>query len=186
MKKSPVVFVVVAICALMAACALAGCGGSSSSASTTSASASASSAATASSSASASAAASAASASAASSTAVGASSASGDRGSASPLISIDGVDVNKIAIEMVGDTPNLQFVFANKTNNDVELDLSPFRVLKDDKDEVNFHLTKKTVKANTPYLQLAETASPGSMKVGDSATIYHGDTLLGTFEVGEF
>ena len=87
---------------------------------------------------------------------------------------------------MVGDTPNLQFVFANKTNNDVELDLSPFRVLKDDKDEVNFHLTKKTVKANTPYLQLAETASPGSMKVGDSATIYHGDTLLGTFEVGEF
>jgi hypothetical protein len=94
--------------------------------------------------------------------------------------------VNSVAIEMVGDTPNLQLVFSNKTDNDVEFDLSPFRVLKDDKDEINFHLTKTTIKANTPYLQRAETASPGSMKVGDKATIYYGETLLGTFEVGEF
>lgn len=181
-----VVLAVVVFGALMAALALAGCGGSaSSSAASASASAVASSAA-ASSSAAATTSASAASASASTTASASAASASAASASGNALVTVDGVDVKSVAVEMVGDTPNLQLVFANNTDKDVEFDLSKFRVMLDDKDEVNFHLTKTTIKANTPYLQSAQTASPNSMKVGDSATIYYDGTPLGTYEVGEF
>ena len=196
MRKIVTIMVISTVFAIMAVFVLVGCGISSSSASVSASAASASANASSSAAstsgavnasgvASPSVSAASSSASAASASSVSAS-ASGERGSTKTLITVDGVDLNGVAIEMVGDTPNLQLVFANETNKDVEFDLSPFRVLIDDKDEVNFHLTKITIKANTPYLQRAETASPGSMKVGDSAAVYYGDMLLGTFEVGEF
>ena len=190
MKKSLAILAAIVFSIAMAT-ALAGCGGGSSSGSSAASSA-AGSAATASSSA----AGSAATAGSAASSAASAASASANAASASAgaaadsrggsLITVDGVDVNSVALEMVGNTPNFQIVLANNTDNDVEFDLSQFKIMVDDADEVDFHLTKTTVKANTPYLQRAETASEGTMKVGDSATIYYGDTLLGTFEVGEF
>ena len=102
------------------------------------------------------------------------------------LLTVDGADLNDLSVDMVGDTPNLMMIFANNTDQDVTFDLSPIKVLVDDKDEVSFHLTSKTIEANTPYLQCADTASPGSMKVGDQAYVYYGDTLLGVFEVTEF
>lgn len=102
------------------------------------------------------------------------------------LFSANGVDITSLGVEMVGDTPNLMVVFANSTDQDVDFDLTPLKVLVNDKDEVNFHLTSKTVPANTPYLQCADTASPGSMKVGDQAYVYYGDALLGKFDVTEF
>ena len=171
MKKGLAGFVAIVFCIAMAA-VLAGCGGSSSSSSASSAASSATASASGS-----------ASASAAESASGSASSSTSSNGA---LLTKDGVDVTKVAVEMVGDTPNLQLVLANNTDTDVEFDLSQFQVMLDDKDEINFHLSKTTVKANTPRMQLADTASPGSLKVGDSVTIYYAGTPLGTFEVGEF
>lgn len=170
MRKAAALFMVVMLCAVISA-AFAGCGGG---ASTSSAAASSSTAAASSSTA-------ATGSSASASTA--ASSASSSSNSA---INIDGVDVKKIAVEMVGDTPNLQITFSNTTDQDIEVDLSKFQVKVDDADEVNFHLTTKTVSANTPYSQNAFAASANTMKVGDEAYIYYDGELLGKYEVGEF
>lgn len=86
---------------------------------------------------------------------------------------------------MVGDTPNLQMVFSNNTSSDVEVDLSKFKVVKPDGEELSFHLAKKVVKANTPYAQNAFTASPGSLKAGDKVTLSYDGQPLGEYEVGE-
>lgn len=87
---------------------------------------------------------------------------------------------------MVGDTPNFMVIFSNPTDQDVEVDLSKFKIMVDDKDEVSFHLTSKTIAANQSYAQWAFTAKPGSMKAGDSVTVYYDGNLVGTYEVTEF
>ena len=99
---------------------------------------------------------------------------------------IDGVTVKDLGLEMVGDTPNLMIVFSNPTDQAVDVDLSKFQIKVDDKDEVNFHLTSKTIDANKPYAQWAFTAKPGSMKVGDSVTVYYDGKQIGTYKVTEF
>ena len=107
-------------------------------------------------------------------------------GASGALVSTDGVEVIGIAFEMVGETPNFQIELANSTDKDAEFDLSKFKVMLNDAEEVNFHLTSTNVKANTPRLQRAETASAGTLKVGDTVTVYYDGTPIGTYEVGEF
>ena len=107
-------------------------------------------------------------------------------GASGALVSTDGVEVIGIAFEMVGETPNFQIELANSTDKDAEFDLSKFKIMLNDAEEVNFHLTSTTVKANTPRLQRAETASAGTLKVGDTVTVYYDGTPIGTYEVGEF
>lgn len=121
-----------------------------------------------------------ASASAASTSAASASQASSDG-----VLTIDGVIVKDIGFDMVGDTPNFMVIFSNPTDKDVEVDLSKFQIKVDDKDEVSFHLTSKTIDANRNYAQWAFTAKPGSMKAGDSVTVYYDGNLVGTYEVNE-
>lgn len=146
--------------AILAVAALAGCGGGSASSS--------------------------ASASASASTFVSTSASASSSSASGAVLEIDGVIVKDIGVDMVGDTPNLMIIFSNPTNQDVDVDLSKFQVKVDDKDEVSFHLTSKTIKANQSYAQNAFTASPGSMKVGDSVTIYYDGKLVGTYKVTEF
>lgn len=169
MKKAA--FAAVMICALLAVAALAGCGGGS---------ASSSAASSASGSASASASSASASASASDATASASASSSGS------VMEIDGVTVKDLRFEMVGDTPNLMLVFSNPTDQAVDVDLSKFQIKVDDKDEVSFQLTSKTIDANKPYAQWAFTAKPGSMKVGDNVTVYYDGKLVGTYKVTEF
>jgi hypothetical protein len=77
-------------------------------------------------------------------------------------------------------------IFSNTTDKDVDVDLSKFQAKVDDADEVSFHLTSKTIKANTPYAQNAFTASAGTMKAGDKVYLYYDGTPVGTYEVTEF
>ena len=181
MRKNRVLAVAVLMCAAMVLVALVGCGGNSSSSATSSSASSGSASASGASSASATASAGSASTSASTTAAT-----SSDRDGEGSLINIDGVDVTKISFEMVGDTPNFMVVFSNKTDKDVDVDLTPFKIKVVDGDEVSFHLTHKEVKANTPYSQNAFTASANTMKVGDKVSVFYGDTDLGVFEVAEF
>ena len=87
---------------------------------------------------------------------------------------------------MLGDTPNLQMTLANNTDRDIELDMSKFQVTLEDGTPIDFHLTKKTIPANTPYAQNAFTASEGSLKVGDSVKVTYGEHDLGVYSVSEF
>ncbi|MBQ9002931.1 MAG: hypothetical protein IJ087_13855 [Eggerthellaceae bacterium] len=102
------------------------------------------------------------------------------------ITTIDGVDVKDISFDMVGDTPNFMIIFSNTTDNDIEVDLSKFKIMVNDTDEVSFHLTTKTVAANTKHAQNAFTASANSMKVGDEVYVYYNGELVGTYEVQEF
>lgn len=85
-------------------------------------------------------------------------------------------------MDLVGDTPNLMMIFSNPTDKDVDVDLSKFQVKVNDTDEVSFHLTSKTIGANKSYVQWAFTAKPGSIKAGDSVSIYYDGKLVGTYE----
>ncbi len=120
------------------------------------------------------------------SSSVSSASASSSASSSGSVMEIDGVTVKDLRFEMVGDMPNLMIVFSNPTDQAVDVDLSKFQIKVDDKDEVSFHLTSKTIDANKPYAQWAFTAKPGSMKVGDSVTVYYDGKQIGTYKVTEF
>lgn len=181
MRKSRALALAVLMCAAMAFALLTGCGGNSSSSAVSSSAAPGSASVSSASVVSATASVSSDSASVSAATAT-----SSDRGGEGALINIGGVDVTKISFEMVGDTPNFMVIFSNKTDKDVDVDLTPFKIKVVDGDEVSFHLTHKEVKANTPYSQNAFTASANTMKVGDKVSVFYGDTDLGVFEVAEF
>lgn len=174
-KKTTVGFLVVMVCGALAVGALVGCGSSASS------SAAASSAAG-----SASASASSAPASTSASSTASSTAASSSASASSGVMEIDGVTIKSLGFEMVGDTPNFMVVFSNPTDQAVDVDLSKFQIKVDDKDEVSFHLTSKTIDANKPHAQWAFTAKPDSMKVGDSVTVYYDGNLVGTYEVTAF
>jgi len=52
------------------------------------------------------------------------------------LYTINGVDVTKAEVEMIGETPNLQIIFSNSTDKDVDLDFSQLTVKLSDGTEV--------------------------------------------------
>ena len=184
MRRSTVFVMAVALCAALCAVALAGCGGGASSSTASSApSSSAASDASASSMAESAAAASTLASTAAASSVPASSSATSSSGA---LINIDGVDVKKVELEMVGSTPNLQVVFSNSTDKPIEVDCGKFEVKLADGTVVDFAGSTKTIDANQPYTQWAFTAKADTMKAGDKATVSYGGTELGEFEVGEF
>lgn len=116
--------------------------------------------------------------------------ASSDSGSAAEkaaLYTVNGVDITKATVEMVGDTPNLQIVFSNTTDKDIEVDFSKLTVKLSDGTEIgNLGLTR-TIEANTPYSQHAITIEQKyGVELGDKVEIYYGDDLINTVEVTEF
>ena len=103
------------------------------------------------------------------------------------LYTINGVDVTKAEVEMVGETPNLQIIFSNSTDKDVDLDFSQLTVKLSDGTVVgNLGLTR-TIEANKTYSQHAITIEQKyGIKLGDKVEIYYGDDLINTSEVKEF
>ena len=103
------------------------------------------------------------------------------------LYTINGVDVIKAEVEMVGETPNLQIIFSNSTDKDVDLDFSQLTVKLSDGTVVgNLGLTR-TIEANKTYSQHAITIEQKyGIKLGDKVEIYYGDDLINASEVKEF
>ena len=118
----------------------------------------------------------------------GGSDAKSDSGSGKEaLYSIDGVDIVKAEVEMVGETPNLQIVFSNKTDKDIDVDFAKLIVKLSDGTEIGSFGEKQAIKANTPYNQHAMTIEQKyGIKLGDKVEIYYGDDLINTSEVKEF
>lgn len=103
----------------------------------------------------------------------------------SPVATIDGVEIESLAVEMTGSTPNLEVAFANTRDADAEFDCTRFKVLKDGT-EVRFATGSKTIPASQEYLQYSFTAEPDSLSAGDVVKVFYDDLELGEFEVGEF
>ena len=109
--------------------------------------------------------------------------ASGD----TPLYTIDGVEVTKAEVVMVGETPNLQIVFSNKTDKDIDVDFSQLSVKLSDGTVVGNLGLNRTIEANKTYSQHAITIEQKyGIKLGDKVEIYYGDDLIKASEVKEF
>ena len=103
------------------------------------------------------------------------------------LYTVNGVDVTKAEVEMVGETPNLQIIFSNSTDKDVDVDFSQLSIKLADGTEVkNLGLTR-TIEANKTYSQHAISIEQKyGIKLGDTVEIYYGKDLINTSKVAEF
>ena len=103
------------------------------------------------------------------------------------LYTINGVDVKKAEVEMVGETPNLQIIFSNTTDKDGEVDFAKLMVKLSDGTEIRNLGLMRTIEANKPYSQHAITIEQKyGIKLGDTVEIYYGDDLINTSKVTEF
>jgi len=104
-----------------------------------------------------------------------------------PLYNINGVEVVKAAVEMVGETPNLQIVFANNTDEAIKFDISPLHIKTASGEEFYVGGLEKEIEANRPYAQNAMTFMHNpDLKIGDKVDICYGDDLIASVEVTEF
>lgn len=103
------------------------------------------------------------------------------------LYTVNGVDVKKAEVEMVGETPNLQIIFSNSTDKDVDVDFSQLSIKLADGTEIrNLGLTR-TIEANQTHSQHAVTIEQKyGIKLGDTVEIYYGKDLINTSKVTEF
>ena len=103
------------------------------------------------------------------------------------LYTVNGVDVTKAEVEMVGETPNLQIIFSNSTDKDVDVDFSQLSIKLADGTEVkNLGLTR-TIEANKTYSQHAVSIEQKyGIKLGDTVEIDYGNDLINTSTVAEF
>lgn len=101
---------------------------------------------------------------------------------------INGVEIKSISLEMVGETPNLQVVFANNTNAAIKVDLSKFAIKTSDGVVHRLLSLETEIAANTSRAQNAFTGFSDnlSVKIGDAVEIYYGDDLIKATEVEEF
>ena len=101
---------------------------------------------------------------------------------------INGVEVKSISLVMVGETPNLQVVFANSTAAAIKVDLSKFAIKTSDGVVHRLLSLETEIAANTSRAQNAFTGFSDdlSVKVGDAVEIYYGDDLIKATEVTEF
>ena len=98
----------------------------------------------------------------------------------------DGVEINDVAIDLVGSTFNFSVIFANNTDKEHEFDCRKFD-LKFNGKSLGAMLSTKTFPANQSYIQWAFPMSDtGDLKVGDKVDVYYDSTLLKTVEVTEF
>ena len=100
---------------------------------------------------------------------------------------IGDLEIKSVDVKMVGETPNLQIVFANNTDNDIEVDFSKLTVKLSDGTEIGNLGLMRTIEANKPYSQHSITIEQKyGVKLGDKVEIYYGDDLINTSEVTEF
>lgn len=108
----------------------------------------------------------------------------------SVLWSQDGIEIKKATIEQVGEGSfNIVTVLANNTSEEVEFDNSQFRYELADGYVIKPASTTKTLEANRPYIQSAQSLSKeenSHLKLGDKVTVYYGDTKLATNTIEEF
>ena len=103
------------------------------------------------------------------------------------LYMIGDLEIKSVDVKMVGETPNLQIVFANNTDNDIEVDFSKLTVKLCDGTEIGNLGLMRTIEANKPYSQHSITIEQKyGVKLGDKVEIYYGDDLINTSEVTEF
>ena len=98
------------------------------------------------------------------------------------------VHLKKVAVEFVGNTLNLQVVFANDTNEDKEFDCSKFSIKTTGGDTLKVNATgTKTIKSNSNYVQYAFTIEDeGKVEVGNIVYAYYDLDSLGPVEVTKF
>ena len=106
------------------------------------------------------------------------------------LWSKDGVDIKKATIEYLGEGSfNIITIFANNNDHDVEFDNSLFRYELADGYVITPPSSTKTLSAKRPYIQFAQSLSKeenSHLKVGDTLTVYYGDTKLQTTTISDF
>lgn len=103
-----------------------------------------------------------------------------------PLYTVNGVDITFASVEMVGETPNLMLIFANNTDEDIEVDFSKLAVKLSDGTEIGNFGLMRTMEANRPRIQHAITIEQKyGIKTGDTVEIYYGDDKIAVSEVTE-
>ena len=106
------------------------------------------------------------------------------------LWSENGIDIKEATIEYLGDGYfNIITVFANNNSEAVEFDNSKFRFELADGYVIKMPSSTKTLEANRPRIQFAQSLSKeenSHLNLGDTITVYYGDTLLQTTTIEEF
>ncbi len=98
---------------------------------------------------------------------------------------VDGVEIQSVALEIVVDTPNLQVVFANNTDSEVELDCSKLGVKFGG--ETYYVGGHQKLAANQSYCKVAMTfMNKPDVKIGDTVDVVYGDDVIDTVQVKEF
>ena len=115
------------------------------------------------------------------------SSGSGSASDSKVLYTVNGADIIKATVVMVGTTPNLQLVFSNSTDKDIEVDFSKLTVKLSDGTEIGNLGLMHTIEAGKTYSQNTVTIEQKyGVKLGDTVSICYGGDLIATVEVEEF
>ena len=103
------------------------------------------------------------------------------------LYTVNGAEITDVSVVMVGSTPNMQIVFSNKTDKDIEVDFSKLTLKLADGTEIgNLGLTR-TIEAGKTRTQIAVTVEEKyGIKLGDTVEVYYGADRIKTVEVEEF
>ena len=105
----------------------------------------------------------------------------------SGLYEENGVVLNDVGIELLGDTPNLMLKFENTSDKEEEFDFSKFEIKTEDGTVFKIMDGARTFKAKQPYSQHAVTfKDDGKLQVGDLVEIYYDGQLVDSITVEEF
>ena len=106
---------------------------------------------------------------------------------------VDGVEITKIGIEVLGETPNFMLYLANTTDKEKTFDLTKFDLV--NVDEVHFvpSKDKQELKASQPYSQSASPIvevehimNTAKIAVGETIAVFYDGVKVCDVETTEF